>query len=292
LRLWPFPQVVFVGWLVEYGTLNVGGCRPPYAVSHNEEIYRLHAILLSRSPYLAHLMSTSPTNVPIRNVYVPIEEVPEVTEEGFAVALGYLYSSVSLQLLNPHNARAVLAAACFLGGLPDLCSYAYDVCRNSISVETIDDWLTFVETIPTPPEEGGPVDVPASVFGPYASQLRADVLHFLVTTLPQALHAFQTVEGAAHTLNGRAPGLDSLLHVYARVPFDMFKQAVESSELPIGSDQARFQFAKAAIALRKAGLGNSVEETVVLAFGGMSSSGSTVHVTRKVKKRPLWKVTK
>jgi len=26
-------------------------------------------------------MSTSPTNVPIRNVYVPIEEVPEVTEE-------------------------------------------------------------------------------------------------------------------------------------------------------------------------------------------------------------------
>ncbi|KIJ43957.1 hypothetical protein M422DRAFT_228554 [Sphaerobolus stellatus SS14] len=233
--------------------------RPPYVASHNEEIvehlyhagfqmgnyadtilivhgrqYRLHAILLSRSPYLAHLMSTTPSNAPIRTITVPTEEEPEVTEEGFAVALGYLYSSVSLQLVNPHNARAVLASACYLGGLPDLCSYAYDVCRNSISVETVDDWLRFVERIPPPPEEGGPIDVPTSVFGPYAGQLRADVLHFLVTTLPHNLQSFETVEGAPHTLNGRTQGFDNLLHIYARVPFDMFKQAVESPELPIG----------------------------------------------------------
>jgi hypothetical protein len=43
--------------------------------------YRLHAILLSRSPYLAHLMSTSPTNASTRNIYVPIEDEVEVTEE-------------------------------------------------------------------------------------------------------------------------------------------------------------------------------------------------------------------
>jgi len=135
-------------------------------------------------------------------------------------------------MLRPNNARAVLAAACFLGGLPDLCSYAYDTCRSSIAVDTIDEWLQFVETIPPPPEEGRPVDVPSSVFGPYAAKLRADVFHFLVVTLPQTLQAFPaaTSDGA----DGRAAGLDNLLHVYARVPFDIFKHAVESPEFPIG----------------------------------------------------------
>lgn len=137
-------------------------------------------------------------------------------------------------MLNPHNARAVLAAACFLGGLQDLCTYAYETCRNAISLETIDDWLRFVETLPQPPEEGGPADVPASIFGPYAAQLRGDILQFLVTTLPRNLQAFQTIDGATHTLNGRSAGFDALLHVYTRVPFDMFKQAVESPELPVG----------------------------------------------------------
>ncbi|KAF8579497.1 hypothetical protein K439DRAFT_1359537, partial [Ramaria rubella] len=251
--------------------------------------YRLHAILLSRSPYLAHLMSTSPTNASTRNIYVPIEDEPEVTEEGFAVALGYLYSAVSLGMLRPNNARAILAAACFLGGLPDLCAHAYERCRTSISVETIDEWLRFVETIPAPPEEGGPTDVPTSVFGPYAAQLRADVFQFLVSTLPQTLQAFPSSE-SAQAPNGRPSGLDNLLHVYARVPFDIFKHAVEAPELPIGSDQARFQFAKAAIALRKSGVGRGAEETVVLAFGGTTTSGSAVHVTRKVKKRPLVRI--
>jgi hypothetical protein len=57
-----------------------------------------------------------------------------------------------------------------------------------------------------------------------------------------------------------------------------------------GSDQARFKFAKDAIELRKRGIarGNG-EETVVLAFGS-NFGGSAVHVTRKLRKRPLWKV--
>lgn len=138
-------------------------------------------------------------------------------------------------MLRPSNARAVLAAACFLGGLHDLCGHAYDRCRGSISVETIDDWLRFVETIPPPPEEGGPTDVPTSVFGPYAAQLRADVFQFLVTALPQTLHAFPTSEGSnSNNSNGHPSGLDSLLHIYAQVPFDIFKHAIEAPELPIG----------------------------------------------------------
>ena len=62
--------------------------------------------------------------------------------------------------------------------------------------------------------------------------------------------------------------------------------------LVVASDQARFRFAKEAIAARKKKqVGRDAEETVVLAFG-RSDGGSAVHVTRKLKKRPLWKVTK
>lgn len=59
-----------------------------------------------------------------------------------------------------------------------------------------------------------------------------------------------------------------------------------------GSDQCRFKFAKDAIELRKRGIarGHGAEETVVLAFGGGHMSGCAVHVTRKMRKRPLWKV--
>ena len=67
------------------------------------------------------------------------------------------------------------------------------------------------------------------------------------------------------------------------------------SVLTAGSDQARFKFAKDAIEARKRGIaqGQGAEETVVLAFGASSiggSAGSAVHVTRKIRKRPLWKV--
>lgn len=60
----------------------------------------------------------------------------------------------------------------------------------------------------------------------------------------------------------------------------------------LGSDQARFKFAKDAIEVRKRGIahGAGAEETVVLAFGGSNVNGSAVHVTRKTRKRNLWKV--
>lgn len=62
-----------------------------------------------------------------------------------------------------------------------------------------------------------------------------------------------------------------------------------------GSDQARFKFAKDAIEVRKkAGIsrGTGAEETVVLAFGGGNGTvgGSAVHITRKLRKKPLWKI--
>ncbi|GJE98129.1 BTB/POZ domain-containing protein [Phanerochaete sordida] len=269
-----------------------------------QNMYRLHAIILSRSPFLAHLMSTSPQTGGQRTIYVHLEQEPEVTHEGFAIAMGYLYSAESLNSLRPENARAVLAAACLLGGMDDLCGYAYELCRQSISIENIGEWLEFVEAIPPPASDGSSTPVEphqmqqpprTAVFGPYAQRLREDVFHFLAVRLPSVLNVGTMSTPATPQTDAGAPsdaGRDTLLQIYARVPFDLFKAAVESPTFQIGSDQARFKFAKDAIELRKRGVarGQGAEETVVLAFGGGNFGGSAVHVTRKLRKRPLWKV--
>jgi len=311
---------------------NENGCNPTLYQLHNENIvnhlyhsgfqtgnyadivlhvhqhtYRLHAIILSRSPYLAHLMSTAPQTGGQRTIYFHLEHEPEVTQEGFAIALGYLYSPVSLGLIRPGNARGVLAAACLLGGMDELCGYAYDACRLSITVGTINDWLEFIDTIPVHAASSGTVtpdrsvSTSSSVFGFFAQRLRDDVFEFLVVTLPSLLdvqNQHSTSSNGTDSPSTESPsssGRETLLQVFSHVPFDLFKAAIESPTFQIGSDQARFRFAKDAIDVRKkAGVGRrtGAEETVVLAFGGGNGSfgGSAVHVTRKMRKRPLWKV--
>ncbi|KAH9483992.1 hypothetical protein JR316_0003470 [Psilocybe cubensis] len=294
-----------------------GYSQPPFQNSHNEEIvshlyhagfqtgnyadtilhvhqnvYRLHAIILSRSPYLAHLMSTSPQTTGQRIIYVHLDQEPEVTQEvgiPVALSLGYLYSAISLNLVRPENSRAVLAAGCLLGGMDELCQYAYNVCRQSMSVETIGSWVEFIDTLPSNTDGAAAPDLPStSVFGRYAQRLRDDVFHFLVVTLPEVLEVQRPPQDPSSGANGR----DVLLQIYSRVPFEMFKTAVESPTFLIGSDQARFKFAKDAIELRKRGIarGLGAEETVVLAFGQSNFGNSAVHITRKMRKRPLWKV--
>ncbi|KAF9518186.1 hypothetical protein BS47DRAFT_1422475 [Hydnum rufescens UP504] len=266
--------------------------------------YRLHCLILSQSPYLEHLIRNSHN----KQIYIPLEQLPYITEEAFAIALGYLYASTSINLVSPSNARSVLATGCLLGGMEDLCVHAYDICKATISVESIYDWLDFLGTIPfastpsspslssspspSPLLENAlishhqnrmgaiPPTSPTAIFGPYAARLREDVFAFLVVTLPEHL----SIAGS--------PPSDVLISVYARLPFDYFKAAVESPDFPIGSDQERFRFAKAAISVRKQGIAREAEETVVLAFGGVSDGGSAVHITRKLAKRRLWKVGK
>ncbi|KAF8682527.1 btb poz protein [Rhizoctonia solani] len=237
---------------------------------HNRQ-YRLHALILSRSPYLAHMLATSQNNV----IYVPLEGEPHITEEA------------SRQ--DSSNARSVVAAACLLGGMPELADLAFECCRASISASTIVDWVKFVESIPLPPtpaptSDATPTNYPqgqTSVFGPYLTQFRDLVYGYLIVTLPNVLHAFAAPE--------EGNGWDELLGIYTQLPFDTLKQAIESPAFPAGTDQVRFRFAKAVVAQRKQANPSGVEETVVLAFGG-SQSGSAVHITRKSKKKQLWKV--
>lgn len=160
--------------------------------------------------------------------------------------MGYLYSAEALNSLRPENARAVLAAACLLGGMEDLCGYAYELCRQSISIENIGEWLEFVEAIPpssdgssTPiePHQMQPQPSRTAVFGPYAQRLRDDVFHFLVVRLPSILNVNGLSTPATPQADASAPsdaGRDTLLQIYARVPFDLFKAAVESPTFQIG----------------------------------------------------------
>jgi hypothetical protein len=216
-------------------------------------------------------MSTSPQTTGQRVIYVHLDQEPEVTQEvriqilfdlfrnylillllGFChryrvlsfllvalllnheivyAALGYLYSTISLNLIRSDNSRAVLAAGCLLGGMDELCRYAYGVCRQSMSVETIGGWLEFVDTIP--PQTDGTVtpEIPStSIFGQYAQTLRDDVFHFLVVTLPEVLEVQRPHQDPSSGPSGR----DVLLRIYSRVPFEMFKSAVESPTFLIG----------------------------------------------------------
>lgn len=244
-------------------------------------------------------MSTSPYK---DMIYIPIDQYPDVTLETMAMAIGYLYSYQAGMALSQTNARAALAAACLLGGVHDFCERAYHVCKDSIRVDTIEDWLKWVDdhsspfrshspsssavSTPRSPSPQSAQEAPvASIYGPYAQMLRDDVLEFLTVSLPSILLAESETTKAE--VGGDAT--EALLRVFSRVPFDIFKTAMESPKFVIGSDHDRFRFAKAAIAKRKQFAGRGAEESVVLAVG---EGKGNVHITRKVRRKALWKVAK
>ena len=134
----------------------------------------------------------------------------------------------------------------------DLCEYAYEACRQSITQTTINDWLEFVESVSHTPSQNGfaspPVNVQSitstvSVFGPYAQRLRHDVLEYLVVTLPAALNVHQrdpangTVSPSPESpspSSQHSSGRETLLDIFSRVPFELFKAAVESPTFQFG----------------------------------------------------------
>ena len=157
-----------------------------------------------------------------------------------ATALSYLYSPASLEAIHPHNARSVLAAACLLGGMDELANYTYQLALSSVSVETVMEWLDFLDSLPADTESHG------TVFGPYARQMREDIFQFLVVSLPLSLEAFTSgespaspVAGAVKPAGAEASGQEALLQVYARLPFDLFKRAMESQQFPLCASRSR-----------------------------------------------------
>jgi len=268
--------------------------------------YRLHSLILARSTTLAHLMSTATHSSP-QTIYISLSSEPLITEEGFSIALGFLYAAVSLQLVHPQNALSVLASACYLGGMDDLAAHAYSVCKSSISLDSLPTWIEFVESIvgddidqkalPSDREKDGSNDVRRSILGVYAERLRDDVMHYFVAVLPRELAAFDPQPTAPPTTTqtpsaspDRPSGYEVYLRLFTLLPYSVFKSCIESPLLPAPSDHVRYNFAKACVAARKPGRGRDSEETVVLAFG--TEGGSAVCLARKARRKALWKVTK
>jgi hypothetical protein len=190
-----------------------------------------------------------------------------MTLQSFAIALGYLYASTSINLVSPTNARSVLATACILGGMDELSAYAYELCKNSMSVESIDDWLDFLQTLPSPPSTSGSGTVsPTGVATPSLPPLPSNPheLHHLAQfgvgppptngVSPPSWSSsvfgpygprlrddvFQfLVSTLPEQLTAANPGnpvamTNALTEVYVRLPFEYFKAAVESPDFPIG----------------------------------------------------------
>lgn len=136
--------------------------------------------------------------------------------------------------------------------MQDLCEHAYEACRQSITQTTINEWLEFVDSVSctlsqngsaSPPVNARSITSTATVFGPYMQRLRHDVLEYLVVTLPAALNVHQRgpangsvspSPGSPSPSSQHSSGRDALLDVFSRVPFDLFKAAVESPTFQIG----------------------------------------------------------
>ncbi|KAE8271731.1 hypothetical protein A4X09_0g577 [Tilletia walkeri] len=122
---------------------------------------------------------------------------------------------------------------------------------------------------------------------------------YLASALPTELGAFSrqapTAVGSSSEEGGKS-GADRLVDVYVQLDFELFRDVMQSAQLPSSSVQERFAFAKRCIALRNKAhtahlrqqqqqqhsnpnpnpeiSNNAAEEQVVLAFGG-SLGGSS-----------------
>jgi hypothetical protein len=268
----------------------------------------------STSPGLFGIPSASiPNNNNGLNGGPPFEVVlrPEdsnITKEGLCLALAHLYSAGALHRLTVSNARAVLAAAWWLG-LEDLCSTATAVCQADIRMETISIYTEFVSDISTDPDElvglspeianndalPPPPNNRTSIqsshvitdrYGVYSRAIRDTAYIYLCDRLLDDLHSLS---------NSR----DILLRTLCTLRFAWFKRLMESSRFRCGTDMERYQLAKEAVQRRKQRRtgqpGGDREESVILAFGQVQ--GGRVAIVRKPprsvtvgRERVLWRV--
>ncbi|ORX36280.1 hypothetical protein BD324DRAFT_485428 [Kockovaella imperatae] len=272
-----------------------------------DQSINLHRIVLSRSPYLAQLMAPHPPGTSIRLLLPDLN----ITSTSIHIALQHLYNP-ALRLVDSSNARSVLATAYIFGGMSELVQHAYRIIRQSFSPSNIVDnihWLGQHSTGPSISGTPASIDSPSSrgglafgtldggdgvssprsqssvsgwreaaqtaPYGEWSSRLRDDMTDYLINIFPASLPEPLSSD-------------PTLFNIYCQLPYDLFKLCIESPDLPIGTTQARFTFAKKVIAQRKklAGAnkgasGPLMEEMVLLAVG--TDSGS-VEITRRPKK--------
>ncbi|WVQ62721.1 uncharacterized protein L199_000869 [Kwoniella botswanensis] len=254
---------------------------------------KAHRIVLARSPYLAHLMRNV---VPGSTIHLNFVD-ENINQESVHIALQHLYNP-SHNLINPTNARSILATSYIFGGMPELIHHSYELIKSSIGPQNIIDLIQWVsqsgDIHSSSSANGFPKTVPngnissgdnwlegESRYGEWTNRLKDDIVNYLLHQLPSSypLSSITT-----------QPEITS---IFSQLPYELFKLILESKEFPFGSMQERFSYTKKIISSRKkhspSGPGG-MEESVVLAFKG-SDQGMEIHISRKPKKsRHLWKV--
>ncbi|WRT65547.1 uncharacterized protein IL334_002492 [Kwoniella shivajii] len=281
---------------------------------------KAHRLILARSPYLAHLLRNV---IPGTTIHLNFAD-ENITQDSVHIALQHLYNP-SQNLIDATNARSILATAYLFGGIPELIHQSYTIIRSSINHENVVDHIHWLSQSPDLLSNGfrngnsngnvngngngngngsgnstmyGSVQVSegqATIlglndnwennkprYGEWTNRLKNDVIDYIIHQLPSEF-----------------PNLTSdptIISIFSKLPYELFKSIIESPEIPITSMQDRFAFTKKIIAQRKkiassSGSGNvgGMEESVVLAFKG--GEGMEIHISRKPKKsRQLFKV--
>ncbi|KAJ9101914.1 hypothetical protein QFC19_004995 [Naganishia cerealis] len=91
--------------------------------------------------------------------------------------------------VNTANARSVLAVATVFG-IPDLAAYAYEVCRQSININNILDWVSWIDQ-QTPPTSDQNAAPPSPAPTPFNAPMEGS--HVLSAGLPQSNTASETM---------------------------------------------------------------------------------------------------
>ncbi|TPX58623.1 hypothetical protein PhCBS80983_g03002 [Powellomyces hirtus] len=261
-------------------------------------LFKLHRIMAIRSPYFAHLLaemeeanaSNSGSEFqPVVTLTIPAHD-PNLTPEGFSIALSGLYASYPQALLTDPSSsasnnqqrstllRSVLCAATLLQ-LHQLAALATAQIKQDISRATVLEYCHFVSQ----------PDFQLNYGHHTAMELREAVLIYLTKGVVQDVcdqHGIAAVwsdrDGAAYR---------DLVATFAKLPFEWLKKVVESRAFKVPGEMDRFQFAKEIVATRQRARTSSSpnsppasmatlllagEENVLLAFGSKDRTGVTI----------------
>jgi hypothetical protein len=146
-----------------------------------------------------------------------------ISNDGFALALGHLYGNFSLSYLSSecHNQPLLLKsvfASSNLLGLTDLAHATCQLIKDSVNQSTILDYAYFVNSF-------------SADYNPeLADDLKAAVFDYLTRELVKDLKwSDKTSEEYSN-----------LVSVYAGLPFEWLKKVVESTNFPAPSDMERY----------------------------------------------------
>ncbi|KAM0756437.1 hypothetical protein T439DRAFT_376628 [Meredithblackwellia eburnea MCA 4105] len=259
-----------------------------------ETLFNLHAVIISRSPFLRSLLHQPPPHPPgHQRTITLVAPSPLISSQSVHLALYSMYSPQIVGHIPPQTAHEVLATALWFG-LDTLSQIAEKLCVDAVgsasTAPEVERWLGIVGAASTSqpsfrnlhhlqmqrnPSSGASSGTSSPAFshsqngGP--AKLNGNGSASASVSASASEDAFGRIEEHLLTrlrlMAREGPQGVDLVEVSAVLPFELFKDLMEGSDLAIPTDMERFKFAKQCVAERRRRAGNSeFEESVVLQF--------------------------